>query len=221
MASRALSIKLDFREAIRLADQVGGVSAQELGRIATEVTNEVAQETYELAQSRMLRDINLSQAYVESKMRLDLATGSRPTATITAFGSSGGRQANNTPLGRYDVRVVQKPAKTPRASGPRRIPGLQPGNRQAGVVVQVLKGAASSGFVPQGFLMPLRRGNVSGGNGMGVFTRKKGEKARHFYGPSPYQLFAHQVEMIQNEVSDDYADQLADAVNDVIQRQFR
>lgn len=221
MANRPFAIKLDFSEAIRLADQIGGVSAEDLGRIATNVTNEVAQETYELAQSRMLRNINLSKAYVDSKMRLDLARGSRPTATITAFGSSENRKANNTPLGRYDARVVQAPAKTQRPGGPRRIPGLQPGNRQAGVVVQVVKGVASSGFVPQGFLLPLKRGNVSGGNGMGVFTRKKGEKPRHFYGPSPYQLFAHQAEMIQNEVSDDYADQLVEAVNDVIARQFR
>lgn len=221
MAGRAFAIKLNFAEALRLADQVGSVSSRDLGRIATDVTNEVAQETYELAQSRMLRNINLTQAYVDSKMRLDLASGARPTATITAFGSSAGRQANNTPLGRYDVRVVQKPAKTPRAAGPRRIPGLQAGNRQAGVIVQVQKGVASAGFVPQGFLMPLRRGNVSGGNGMGVFSRKKGERAQHFYGPSPYQLFAHQANLIQGEVSDDYADQLTEAVSDVIQRQFR
>ena len=219
--ARQFAIKLDFTEALRLADEIGGISADDLGRAAVNVTNEVARETYELAQSRMLKNINLSQAYVESKMNLRLATGSRPSAEIVALGSSNNRQANNTPLGRYDVRVVQKPGKSakPRSGG--RIPGLQPGNRQVGVVVQVLKGVASSGFVPQGFLMPLKRGNVSGGNGLGVFSRKKGEKARHFYGPSPYQLFAHQAELIEKGVGDDYADQLAEAVNLVIRRQFQ
>lgn len=221
MAGREFAIKLDFSEALRLADQIGGVSSDELGRIAVNVTNEVAQETYELAQSRMLKNINLSQAYIDSKMSLRQATRGQPSAEIVALGSSGGRQANNTPLGRYDVRVVQKPGKASQSRSAGRIPGLQPGNRQAGVVVQVQKGVASAGFVPQGFLMPLKRGNVSGGNGLGVFSRKKGEKARHFYGPSPYQLFAHQAERIQDEVSGEYADQLAEAVNDVIQRQFR
>lgn len=215
------AIKLDFSEALRLAEQVGNVSTEDLGRIATDVTNEVLDDTYLLAKARMLRDINLDESYVDRKMRVERATRSRPTASITALGSSGGRIANNTPLGRYDVRVVQTPAKGKRPGGPRLIPGLQPGNRQAGVAVNVLKGATSTGFVPQGFLLPLRRGNERGGNGFGVFSRKKGQKAKHFYGPSPYQLFDFQARAIQEEVADDYADQLVEAVNLVIERQFR
>lgn len=220
MAGRDFSIKLDIQQLAGLADAVGRLGADEIADVSVNTTNEIVEETYALVRSRMLKGINLEESYVERKMRVDKATRGKPSATITAFGSSAGRIANNTPLGRYDARPITAPAKSKRGQGPTRIPGLTKGFKQTGVAVSVLRGTTNLGFEDRGFLLPLRRGRETGGNGMGVFARTRAGKLKHFYGPSPYQLFAKQAELIQKEVEDAFADELVSEVNALISRQF-
>jgi hypothetical protein len=209
-------LKLDVKPLEQLADALGRIDGNDLANANVDALNVVVDKTYDLARERMIRDINLTDQYVQSKMRVDRASRGDPRASITAFGGA----ANNTPLGRYDAQPVLVPRKDARRSsqqGPNRI-GLPAGMKQAGVTVAVKRGSDNSGFVPRGFLLPLRRGNRAGGNGLGVFARDRQGKLKHFYGPSPYQLFAYQVDRIEGDVTELLEDELTNYVTNAIQK---
>ena len=96
--------------------------------------------------------------------------------------------------------------------------GIPAGQKQRGVTVEVIRGQRNAGFVPGGFLLPLRRGNQDGGNGFGVFARTKGGQLRHRYGPSVYQLFAYQADRILADVADDLENTLVEQVDAALQK---
>jgi len=208
--SNTANVKFDVQEVERLAKDLSKLSGEEIGKASVTALNEVIDRTYELSRDKMISGINLSDDYLRRRMTVASATPAKPVASITA---SGARKAMSV-LGRFDAKpvlVANKKKTNTGMVGPRKLP-FPAGQRQAGVTVEVTRGDVSDGFVPRGFLLPLKKGTEAGGNGLGVFARTKEGKLRHRYGPSVYQLFAYQVEHILNDVTDDLEDTLTEQV---------
>ena len=212
--ARDYALKIDASQVVKLGERLAQVSGEEIGRASVTALNEVVDRTYELARDKMIAGINLSDDYLRRRMTLQHATPGKPVASITA---SGARNAT-TVLGRYDAKPVIVVNNKGRPGKGNKALGIPPGQKQAGVTVEVTRGQISDGFVPRGFLLPLNRGTETGGNGMGVFARSRDGKLRHRYGPSVYQLFAYQVERIVNDVADDLEDTLAEQVDLALQK---
>lgn len=212
--ARDYALKIDASQVVKLGERLAQASGEEIGRASVTALNEVVDRTYELARDKMIAGINLTDDYLRRRMTLQHATPGKPVASITA---SGARNAT-TVLGRYDAKPVIVANNKGRPGKGNKALGIPPGQKQAGVTVEVTRGNVSDGFVPRGFLLPLNRGTEAGGNGMGVFARTKDGKLRHRYGPSVYQLFAYQVERIVNDVTDDLEDTLAEQVDLALQK---
>lgn len=212
--ARDYALKIDASQVVKLGERLAQANGEEIGRASVTALNEVVDRTYELARDKMIAGINLTDDYLRRRMTLQHATPGKPVASITA---SGARNAT-TVLGRYDAKPVIVVNNKGRPGKGNKALGIPPGQKQAGVTVEVTRGNVSDGFVPRGFLLPLNRGTEAGGNGMGVFARTKDGKLRHRYGPSVYQLFAYQVERIVNDVTDDLEDTLAEQVDLALQK---
>lgn len=212
--ARNTALKLDTTQLEKLGDRLARASGEEIGRATVTALNEVVDRTYDLARDRMVAGINLDDPYLRRRMRVEHATQGRPEASITA---SGARNAN-TVLGRYDAKPVIVPNRGRRPGKGNSALGIAPGQKQGGVTVEVTRGQTSEGFVPRGFLLPLKRGTEAAGNGFGVFARTRDGKLRHRYGPAVYQLFAYQVERIVGDVTDDLEDTLAAQVDLALQK---
>ena len=212
--ARDYALKIDASQLVKLGERLAQASGEEIGRASVTALNEVVDRTYELARDKMIAGINLTDDYLRRRMTLQHATPGKPVASITA---SGARNAT-TVLGRYDAKPVVVVNNKGRPGKGNKALGIPPGQKQAGVTVEVTRGQTSDGFVPRGFLLPLNRGTEAGGNGFGVFARTKEGKLRHRYGPSVYQLFAYQVERIVNDVTDDLEDTLAEQVDLALQK---
>ena len=120
--------------------------------------------------------LSLTQREIAEVMSMSNAIRDNPTAVVKV-------RKSPMRLARYGAR--QLTAKASRAKGDA-LRGIAAGRKQAGVSVKVARGARKK--MRGAFLVPLRAGNVSGGNGMGVFVRQ-GKEIMHLYGPSQYQLF--------------------------------
>lgn len=212
--ARDYALKIDATQVVKLGERLAQASGEEIGLASVTALNEVVDRTYELARDKMIAGINLTDDYLRRRMTLQHATPGKPVASITA---SGARNAT-TVLGRYDAKPVIVVNNKGRPGKGNKALGIPPGQKQAGVTVEVTRGQISDGFVPRGFLLPLNRGTETGGNGMGVFARSRDGKLRHRYGPSVYQLFAYQVERIVNDVTDDLEDTLAEQVDLALQK---
>ena len=212
--ARDYALKIDASQVVKLGERLAQASGEEIGRASVTALNEVVDRTYELARDKMIAGINLTDDYLRRRMTLQHATPGKPVASITA---SGARNAT-TVLGRYDAKPVIVANNKGRPGKGNKALGIPPGQKQAGVTVEVTRGKTSDGFVPRGFLLPLNRGTEAGGNGMGVFARSRDGKLRHRYGPSVYQLFAYQVERIVNDVTEDLEETLIGQVTEVLQK---
>lgn len=212
--ARDYALKIDASQVVKLGERLAQASGEEIGRASVTALNEVVDRAYELSRDKMIAGINLTDDYLRRRMTLQHATPGKPVASITA---SGARNAT-TVLGRYNAKPVIVTNNKGRPGKGNKALGIPPGQKQAGVTVEVTRGQTSDGFVPRGFLLPLNRGTEAGGNGFGVFARTKEGKLRHRYGPSVYQLFAYQVEHIVNDVTDDLEDTLAEQVDLALQK---
>lgn len=178
-----------------LADAIGRAASDEvLGAAEIRAVNKVTDRTYNVARERMNEGINLDDAYIQRRLKVQSATD-RPRATITADGS-------NVVLGRYNPKTRLRPVRNAaKARGDVRR-GIPPGMASAGVTVEVTRGRPK--LIETGFMMPLKRGTEAGGNGIGVFTRDSQGRIRHRYGPSVYQLFRSVTEhLVYSEVVQD------------------
>lgn len=177
-----------------LATAIGRAASNEvLGKAQIVAVNKVADRAYNQARQRMGETVNLDDTYIRRKLAITNATD-RPRATITAAG-------DNVVLGRYNPKLRLRPVRDlARAKGSAKR-GIAPGLTGGGVSVEVKRGRPA--VLETGFLLPLRRGNEAGGNGMGVFTRDKQGRVKHRYGPSVYQIFSSMTRDILEEVQDD------------------
>ena len=172
--ARDYALKIDATQVQKLGERLGQVTGEEIGRASVTALNEVVDRTYELARDKMIAGINLTDDYLRRRMTLQHATPGKPVASITA---SGARNAT-TVLGRYDAKPVIVVNNKGRPGKGNKALGIPPGQKQAGVTVEVTRGQISDGFVPRGFLLPLNRGTEAGGNGFGVFARSRDGRPR-------------------------------------------
>lgn len=155
----SLSIKVDV-EALR--DAVSSIhgAADVFDRSLARGINAVAAKALTQGRRAVTSQVNLTAAYVRDRTTLAKATANNPVAVIKA-------RERSTTLARMKPQQLTAPA--PAAKGdPRR--GIAAGRKQAGVSVHV-KRANGRKRMPGAFMLPLRAGSTSGGNGMGIFTR--------------------------------------------------
>jgi hypothetical protein len=213
------TVRFKFDPAKSLGDRLEKTVARgRLVGLATAIVNEVTVDFNESSIKEQTRDINLSQAYVRSKTDLQLADrGGRAKASIVTRGDL-------TVLGNFAPlsRIVSPGAA--RRAGPIK------GFRSAGTRLAIKR----SRYLSEGqwFILPLRRGAASGGNGFGVFVRDDGlppskralregrHGKRHIYGPSPYSLFRRQVDTRFPEVQERLAERALRALGDVFAEGF-
>lgn len=198
--ARRNAFKIELDQVVVLGEQLDAAEQLDQSAAMAARLNEIVDDVYETARGRMNAGINLTDAYLQSKMYVVHASPGRGlSAEIVARGGSG----DQTPLGRYMTRQVT--AAAPRAKGdPKR--GISAGRKAAGVAVEVSRG--SEKVLQNAFTMPLRAGNTSGGNGIGIFTRSRFGIVRHRYGPAVYQLFRVAAGELEQSVADTVEEQL-------------
>lgn len=227
MAGKAFSVDIDVSRIKGLEGRLSGLSGEDFGRMAMQVVNRVADETYDLSVRRLLNGINLTEEYVQERIIVEKAKNpDNVKATITGLA----HKKYMTMLARYDgrqqIRDVNWKNEQIQAMGKRfgRWPGWVqrkgdvkrniPANyKSAGTTAEVRRGNVTP--FKHTFFMPLRNGN-----GMGIFERTGDGKKdyRHLYGPSVYQLFAFTASNIIDEVADNLETQLADEAERLLQR---
>lgn len=207
--NRRTAIRIGIDQLQQLADRVGHLDAAALGDAIVPALNETADRTYQLAADRITTGINLSDAYLRRRMKVEPATTRTLEASITATGD----RSFMTRLASYDAAMVIVPRKTTRAS---RAKGLLPlhGGRQNGVNVTVVRGQTKT--LNSGFMLPLRAGATLGDK-YGVFMRDHG-RLKHLYGPSVYQLFAYQAPRIVDDVAEDLQQTLLARVSEQVDK---
>lgn len=189
-----IEVRLDVTRLDSLSDKLGEIDGRQLGIAAVRAVNEVTDRVYDTARKRMNAGINLTDQYLRDNMQVIHADDpARPRAVIRA-------RFRATTLGRYDARQLVQPAKRPDRAKGDSLRGIPPGLKQAGVSVEVARGARKPVLGTRAFLVPLKNGN-----GMGVFVREGAGKKniRHLYAPSVYQLFRKAVEVMYEDIGGD------------------
>jgi hypothetical protein len=204
--------KIDIEPLKQFGERLGSISESQIGQATVEALNTITEGLYELGRDRMIKNINLDDSYVKGKMELTKATVGNPTSSVRADG-------RDTVLGRFDAKPVTASTVSPagKLKGNPRL-GIPAGRKQAGVTVRVQRDQVNSDFVPRGFLLPLRAGNVDGGNGLGVFARSRDGTLKHRYGPSPYQLFRKQIPDLLNEADEAFEIEATDRVGELLRK---
>ncbi len=216
----SFNVKFDVQQLEELSASLGKIANGIGSDVSVKVLNATAQRTFDEARKRMTSKVNLTDEYVRGKMTFREGTADNLQATISVEGRDNTR---DTPLTRFDSKMVLASASSPKSKlkGNAAL-GIPVGLKQAGVKVEVARGAESSGFVPRGFLLPLNKGKEPGGNGFGVFSRRKVDgKAKHRYGPAVYQMFKVESGSMLGEVEEWLSDSLENYVKDFMERQLR
>lgn len=210
MARQNAFVVTGFAEAEKAAERFDSLTDRALLRLrAVDVVNEVAVRFKGEAARGMNADLNLSDDYIASRLRLIQATAGgsgKVRAEIVARGDL-------TILGHYPNAQLTQPARG-RARGDAKR-GIAPGRKQAGVAVEIKRGQASD--QPKWFTMTLRRGLLAGEK-VGVFVRTSAGPLKHIYGPSPYSLFRHQIEVLHDDLEADLQRTATARMADAIER---
>lgn len=235
MARRNIfAINFDVFEVEHLANNLAGLTAESIGAMTVQAINDTVDDAYELGRKTMLNGINLTDAYIQRKMKVDHATAKTPTASITAFGGKG----FVTGLSHYDAvqlttdvtwsnaRIQAMGKKfgswpkwaklhgTPspgvskewsrRTGSPVR--GIAVDKKADGRSVEVVKGSRKR--MGPAFSIP---GAKDGDGGLVVFSRLADGKVVARTGPSAYQLFRVAAGLIEDEVAADLQAAVANA----------
>ena len=153
--------------------------------------NQVAAKTMTRARRAITSQVRLSASYVRERMTLQRANREKPSAVIRA-------RQRPTRLATYGAAQLTRVAAE---AGGDALRGIPAGRKQAGVSVGVKKSGGRK-KMRGAFLVPLRAGNVGGGNGLGVFVRTGPARRdiKHLYGPSVDQLFNGVAETLTPEI---------------------
>ncbi len=203
----SIAIRITTADLEAQADRLQRMDAAALQEAATRAVNETVTKFEPAARHLMNLGINLTDAYVSSRMATVLAPlSANPVATITARGDL-------TILGHYSPVILSAPAPSgKRAKGdPKR--GIPPGYKASGVSVEVTRGERKD--IPGAFTMTLRRG-LDAGEQVGVFLREGGN-LKHLYGVAPYSLFRATIDAQQQIIGDQLVDEMLDELDEVIE----
>lgn len=213
---KSFDLNLDVSSLDGLAQKLSRLDTQSLGAGLIGAVNQVADRAYASTRNDMLRSINLSMEYVESKMRVEPAKNpANIVASIVATGPDRGKNAGAI-LGRYSPVMLTRPTRRPKRSkgdlsNERAIPK---GSKAAGLQVQVHRGSPKT--ISHGFTMRLR-----GSGQIGVFTRERGGPLRHRYGPSVYQLFGVAADRLLDDVGADLEATISSEATRLLERALR
>lgn len=226
MARRSVfSLKVNVDPLTDLANNLADLTPQALGRLMVDAINETADSAYELGRKRMLSGINLTDDYIQRKMKVDHATEKKPTASITAFGGRGfltglshygalqetrGVNWTNAQILARQKKFGPWPGWTKRTGNAAL--GIAADSKAAGRSVEVVKGRRKT--IGPAFAIP---GKTDADGNQVVFRRNAGGKVQALTGPSVYQLFRVAAGQIEGQVGDD----LEQAVIDVAERRLR
>lgn len=226
MAGTAFSIKFDVGPLTALADKLSALTPERLGGYLVAAINDTADSAYELGRKRILNGINLTDDYVQRKMRVDHATEQKPTATITAFGGRGfltglshyGAMQRHRDVNWSNADIVTGgftfgpwPGWT-RRKGNAPL-GIPVDRKASGRSVEVVKGRRK--VIGPAFAIPGKKD--ADGNPV-VFTRDRGTRTvKALSGPSVYQLFR----VAAVDIRDQVGNELEQAVIDVAERRLR
>lgn len=201
----SITVDVSLQEIEALAARLGTFDEDTLRQASLQSVNEVADRAYNLSKARITDGLSLTDAYVSRKMKVNPAkpTDARVRATIVANGTL-------TSLGHYGVRAEMQPVKNPSRSKGHAAIGIPPGQKRAGVSVEVRRGNRKQ--LLKSFTLAGFRDNE--GNPLvfvqagGVNSRTGKPKVERLLGPSVYQLFKYQVGQIVAGVQDDLNDTL-------------
>lgn len=210
MAARQSAFSIDVTETLELRSRLGQLGDLTQDAAMLRDLNAIVDDVYETARGRMNAGINLTDAYLRSKMSVIHAT---PQTGLKAEIVARGGRADQTPLGRYFVG--QETVDAPRAKGDASR-GIPAGRKRAGVKVEVSRGSAKT--LANAFTMPLRAGGTVGGNGLGIFTRSRFGVVRHRYGPAVYQLFRVAADELVTSVGDTVEQRLGAAAQNALEQ---
>lgn len=181
--SRLFEFELDASQLVGLADGLGQLSGERLAAAAAAAVNVVVGRFDAKQRAGQIADINLDPDYIARKTRVRPATPGDTTAKITTSGDL-------TVMDHYPLALLTRDGTEVDKAGRRY------GRRQAGVRVAIKPSAPTE--QPLWFLMRLKNDN-----GTGVFVRTSAGKKKHMYGPSPYSLFKHQIDVGAPALLDD------------------
>lgn len=176
-----------------LADSLGQLDARSFAQAAALALNDTTAPTYDAARDRISEGINLTDAYLRRRMEVEPATDRKTSATILAKGD----YEHLTRLATYDAQMVIVPRTSRAKNRNTGALGIPQGQKQSGVRVTVRRGGEKT--MDSAFLLKLRQGTRQGDK-YGVFIRE-GERLRHLYGPSVYQLFRYQAPRIAEDAA--------------------
>lgn len=208
MARTSFALKVETKELATLAARLGGLAGASLGRAAKDAVNEVTLRAHESTLRGMTADVGLTPAYVKSKTDVSLATDLlHPVGEIVTRGDL-------TILGRYPLQQLTQSARPDAKGDPSR--GIAPGTKQAGIRASIRRSAPVAR--DKWFTMKLRAGKTAGDN-VGVFVRATGrDKPKHIYGPSPYSLFRHQLDVQSSDIADDLSKTALQKIADQVEK---
>lgn len=212
MARRSVfDIKIDVDAVQDAATRLDGLSAEEIGRRNVAALNETVDSAYDLSRKTILRGINLTDDYVQRRMRVEHATPQKPVAEIVAFGGRpyltnlshyGAMQLvervnwSNERIRSMGKKFSKWPGWTQR-TGVSAL-GIAPDTKAAGRSVEVVKGSRKR--IGPAFGIP---GRVDSDGNPIVFRRRPDDKIEALTGPSVYQLFRVAAAAIEDQVADD------------------
>lgn len=223
-----IEIKVDSKPVQDAAKKLGNLTAEQLGALTVQVINDTANDAYDLARTRMLRTINLTDAYVQDRMAIQPATAQLPTAKITAFGGRGfvtglshyGAMQETKPVNWSNAKIQAMGKKfgkwedgdwTVRIGDKAR--GIPVDQKKAGMSVEVKRSSRKG--IERGFTLPGI--NDSEDNPL-VFARNRAGKIKSRKGPSVYQLFRVASADIEGQVTDDFEKALSDMADQALKK---
>jgi hypothetical protein len=214
------SIRVNVSELEGYADFLRTLTPDALAVKWVNAINSTVDSAYELSRRTMLSGINLTEAYVQQKMRVEYATAQRPVGQIIAATGKGyntglshyGRMQLTQAVNWSNARIQaagHKFGKWPgwtRRTGHAAL-GIGVDQKASGQSVEVVKGRRKR--MGPTFALP---GKVDSEGNPVIFRRtgdasanKKG-KIESLQGPSVYQLFRVAIPKVQDDAADDLRD---------------
>lgn len=239
----SLSVKIDVLKVEGLASNLRRITPGRLGSAAMRGLNRAAEYTFEESRRRILSGVNLTDAYVKSRMDLEPANDpNRPSATIVAFRKGGRRPATEgVNLRQYAAVQLTAPVRfnnsDPRIAGnkwgrnPRAADkflkwkkrtghpalGIPVGEKQAGVSVEVKQGSRKT--LRNAFIQRMRNGQALVMERINPNARGKG-KIRALASLSVWQMFRKQMAVVvplaEKRMRSEIADEVLAEINEVL-----
>jgi hypothetical protein len=224
----SLKVDITFANLDEVVSRLEGTPEEITNAVARRI-NEYADKATEDVKDRTVSRLNLRRSYVDdrikvqskatvSKLEAVVVAPTRPTL-LTRFGATQKTVNNDWTKAEYIKKFGSEFARVRLPGSGKKAPwierrgdklrGIQKGQKSDGVKVQVTAGG-NNRHLSHAFFGKLNAGNVSGGNGLGVFKRPKGGGApKVLYGPSLDQVAKWMWVKEGDRISQEFAEYMA------------